>query len=67
MLNRYCENEIGRDKDGLTFNIIESALLPKTLIISNKEIKNESEFKEVLEENLKSHEFMLSEIMLKNN
>jgi len=48
-------------------NIIESMLLPKTLIISNKELKNESEFREVLEENLKAHKFMLSDIMLQNN
>ena len=67
MLNRYQTETIGRESDGLSLNITESALLPKTLIISNKELKNESEFREVLEENLKAHKFMLSDIMLQNN
>ena len=67
MLNRYCENEIGGGCDNRGFNIIESILLPKTLIISDKEITNESEFKEVLEDNIQQHKLLMSNLLVQYN
>ena len=66
MINKYSENELSGTKENVSFNIIESTLMPRTCIISLSSENSDEDFKEVLENNVEAHRIMLGRLIQYN-